>query len=234
MGKTRAEIQRTYRKRKKALEGEKYLEKERKRSKANYIPTVKRSKKYLANRRETVRKNVQKHRKRLQEAKEQINQSSGGQHGDIMVVDDENGVSSSTLEIDPRLVIKLPCFDARQRTRRRTSRIASRQNKKIRKLKDQNQSLQKRYKTVSKRYERIKNKTDNQHTPSSTNNSINESEIPPLTPSLSSPRNRVADELRDAGVTPRKIPRKVRKMLLLGNALAEEVNVARRENGKTG
>jgi len=81
------------------------LEKERKRSKANYIPTVKRSKKDLANRRETVRKNVQKHRKRLQEAKEQINQSSGGQHEDIMVVGDENGVSSSTLEMDPRLVI---------------------------------------------------------------------------------------------------------------------------------
>jgi len=48
MGKTRAEIQRAYRERKKALEGEKYLKKERKRSKANYIPTVKRSKKRLS------------------------------------------------------------------------------------------------------------------------------------------------------------------------------------------
>ncbi|XP_060564869.1 uncharacterized protein LOC132724071 [Ruditapes philippinarum] len=234
MGKSRAEIQRAYRERKKASEGEKYFEKERKRTRSYYVPTVKRSKKDLATRREKVRKNVQKYRQRMKEleTQEQINQSACMQEDDKLIVDDENGVSWSTP--NPKIVVKLPFFDPRQRTRRRISRVVSKQNREIEKLKFQNESLQKRYKTVSKRYQRLKKKTDDQPTPSSCNSSVNENEMMPISPRQSTPRKRVAEELREAGVTPRKVPRKVRKMLLLGSALAEEVSGARKDNGKKG
>jgi hypothetical protein len=234
MSKSPAEIQRAYRERKKTSEGEKYFEKERKRTRSYYVPTVKRSKKDLATRREKVRKNVQKYRQRMKELKtqEQINQSTCMQEDEIMIVDDANSVSSSTP--NPNIVVKLPFFDPRQRIRRRVSRVVSKQNQEIEKLKFQNESLQKKYKIVSKRYQRLKKKTDDQPTPSSCNSSVNENEIMPISPRQSTPRKRVAEELREAGVTPRKVPRKVRKMLLLESSLAEEVSGARKNNGKKG
>ncbi|CAG2205911.1 unnamed protein product [Mytilus edulis] len=61
---TKAEKQKAYRDRKKQQEGESYLEKERQRTKAYYVPIAERSKTDQEKRRKKVRKLVQKHRER--------------------------------------------------------------------------------------------------------------------------------------------------------------------------
>ena len=60
MGKTRAEIQKQYRERKKLREGEEYMEKERERKRKYYVKTSDLSAKKLKKRRE-VRKRVKKY-----------------------------------------------------------------------------------------------------------------------------------------------------------------------------
>ena len=62
MVKSRADIQREYRRRKKEKEGEEYLEKERKRVKGYYVPIQDRTPAERKKRRENVRKFVRQHR----------------------------------------------------------------------------------------------------------------------------------------------------------------------------
>lgn len=101
MGKTRAEIQRQYRERKKAKEGEHYLERERERNRKNYVPIAARTKKDQKTRREKVRKYVQDHRMRKRiEQRRSVNADflSENNSNECQTNNkcDENGVSSST------------------------------------------------------------------------------------------------------------------------------------------
>lgn len=62
MGKSKAEIQRAYRERKKLREGEDYFRKERARVTGYYVPIADQSKKKANERRKKVKEAVRKHR----------------------------------------------------------------------------------------------------------------------------------------------------------------------------
>ena len=95
MGRSRAEIQRAYRERKKAQGGD-FLEKDRKRKREAYVPVAKLSSKELKKRRQDVNARVKKHCQR-----KKLTQKAA--------VEDEQGPHSSTRKkVHPALVVKLP------------------------------------------------------------------------------------------------------------------------------
>ena len=65
MGKSRAEIQRDYRERKKLKEGRQYLDRESERVKKYYKPSAELSRRDLRQRRERNNRNLQRHRDRV-------------------------------------------------------------------------------------------------------------------------------------------------------------------------
>ena len=56
-----------------------------------------------------------------------------------------------------------------------------------------------------------------------------EAQTEPLTP-----RKRVANDLKEVGVSLRKLPKEIHKTLLLGNVIMSEIDDARRNNGRKG
>lgn len=129
----------------------------------------------------------------------------------------------------------------KQRTRKRISRAVAKQSREIKRLQNENKSLHRRYKKVSKRCERLQSKqnnTSNQTTPYQNKTANEDNQEPSVTKdaalSFSTPRKRVATDLREAGMSPRKVPRKIRQTLLLGNVLSEEISDSRKQNGKKG
>lgn len=244
MGKSRAEIQRAYRQRKREAEGEIFLDKERKRTRKYYVPISERSKSDQKARREKVRKNVQQFRLRKRLAKLQEEQRTICQRTECMETD-ENGVSSTTHgtkecehqsnktpTVNEPLIVKLPGFQAKQRSRRRVSRALSKKSREMEKLKATNKQLQTKIKTVSKRYERLCKKVAAASTSVSDKPSTSQSEIPKTAPLT--PRKRLASNLRDIGVSPRKVPRQIKKSLLLGGVIYDEIQGKRKDNGKKG
>ena len=209
MGKTRAEIQRAYRQRKREREGDSYLEKERQRVKKYYVPIDERSKKEQKARRDKVRKFVQEHRirKRIEKAQAETT------HHEIEMDDDvdENGVSSTTST--PKLVVKLPKIDSKERTRKRVSRAVAKQHRQIQQLKQKNIDLQKSYKRVSKKFECLA-KREKAAIGSQEEKRVNDGQLTSAKPSLT-PRKRLTKDLREVGVSPSKIPRTLKTALCL-------------------
>lgn len=156
MGKSKAEIQRAYRERKKLQEGEDYFRKERARVKGYYVPIAEQSKKKANDRRKKVREAVRKHR---ENKKLKLNIES--------LQDPE--VTSTTVTSTTSMIVKLPGIDQRNRTRRRISRATAKCRRTIEKLNEENRNLNRRVKTISKRYQRLLTKTKNAKTEESVN-----------------------------------------------------------------
>lgn len=167
MGKSKAEIQREYRERKKLQEGEGYLKRERARVKGYYVPIAEQSKKKANERRKKVREAVRKHREKM---KMELSQES---------IQDSEITSTTEASSTTSMIVKLPAIDLRNRTRRRVSRATAKCRRTIEKLNEENRNLSRRVKTISKRYQRLLSKTK---APIQPENSVKSNEKAVLTP----------------------------------------------------
>ncbi|VDI22192.1 Hypothetical predicted protein [Mytilus galloprovincialis] len=230
---TKAEKQKAYRDRKKQQEGESYLEKERQRTKAYYVPIAERSKTDQEKRRKKVRKLVQKHRERNRQSTIEPSTSQPSQQVESTSQEQEQVVSSSTDNpISTPLVVRLPCQNPKNRTRKRISRQVAKCNREIERLKGENINTQRKYKTVSKRYERLVKRTtqnkssENVGQDKETGNDTHGNDGPSSSKSGTeklTPRKRTYKELRDEGLSPSKIPKIVKNKLVLANLLTDEI-----------
>jgi len=101
---------------------------------------------------------------------------------------------------------------------RRIRRATSKARREITFLMDPNQSLQTKYKRVSKRYERLVKRRS--------------AEIDSL--EETTPRKRAREELRQKGLSPSKVPRSSTQKLVLMNVIGDEIKEAREANGHRG
>ena len=124
MAKTRAEIQKAYRDRKKAANKEEYLKKEAIRAKRYYVPTEQMSATKLCKRRAKIRKAMQKHRLKktvntsnAEQTDENNNsQENSQQSHEVMDINDEPGPCDLTLSGDQiRSVHSTPIQEENQR-----------------------------------------------------------------------------------------------------------------------
>ena len=201
--KTRSEIQRAYRERK--LENkEDFLEKERDRKRKSYIPTSLLTEPEQAKRRKASREKSMLFRERLRRNKENLQTpSTAGSENNI----DENS---------QRLVVKLDFKKGKKTSsRKRISRGVARANKKIKSLQETTLKLQRKTWSLQKKLQR---KSKEKKKPAAT---ATEPEKSPKTP-----RSKCNSDLRKAGMSPCTVPRQIRKQLVLAHAVSEEVKKA--------
>jgi hypothetical protein len=154
MPKSRAEIQKAYRERKKQKEGESYLRKERRRRMTYYINA-----KYLTNkekdeRNEKSRLRVQKCRRLKKKTTErQVNDESFNDEGNTSGYD-----SISTNESNSGLVVRMN-FNRNKRSngpRQRNAKALSKACREIQTPKMKNANLEKKYKTATRNVNRLR------------------------------------------------------------------------------
>lgn len=124
------------------------------------------------------------------------------------------------------MIVKLPVIEQRNHTRRRISRATAKCRRTIEKLNEENRNLNRRVKTISKRYQRLLTKTKNAKTEESVNLGTGKQVL--------TPRKRTSTEIREEGLTPRKMPKNIQRRLLLANVLTDELKGAWKENGIKG
>jgi hypothetical protein len=144
MGKTRANIQREYRQRKKETEGLQYAQKERNRVKQYYKPILARTADDAAKRRKQVNGWVKKHREHVRAASERISK------------EDNNIEDDARLHISNPLIVKIPFPSAKERTRKRVTRANAKHRRHIAQLQEENTTMKKKYKAAVKRCERAR------------------------------------------------------------------------------
>ena len=204
MAKSKAEIQKAYRERKKLAEGERYLEKERQRRRRYYVPRSQMNETQLKEVRrrnnEDVKKNYRKKKQEAQEAREA--QAAQNAHH----ADNEDDLSSGH-DTASSLIVKMDFTQKRSNkgARKRISRELNRAKYNVKKLTAQNANLTRKYKTILRRYQRqLKSKLEK------TRNSP------------STPRSLTEKVMRSARLSTDQAS-KVRKQLLLGNVLIHEI-----------
>ncbi|XP_070579275.1 uncharacterized protein [Ptychodera flava] len=207
MPKSRAEIQRAYRERKKEKEGDAYLAKERERRRRNYIPSSQLNRVQRIRRNEQNRMRLRKHRdkkRQMLEALAEERQSDSPVESSGYETRGEGSSSQTT-----PLVVKLPfprLSGRRLGPKRRTQRALASAYRKISKLEGKYTQLQRNHEAVKKRLERLKKKT---------------------AMTANSPRSKTESLIRAARLN-RQQASSVRKQLLLGNAVLAEVNKAKK------
>ena len=150
-------------------------------------------------------------------------------------------VSSSSSDVTSTmntelLVVKLPKLATKKRTRTRVNRANTKHRRSIADLSGKNEQLNRKIKTVSKRYQRLVNmvkKTQPNESIPSTSPSV-ENTPSTSTPVVFTPRKRTMTEIREEGLTQRKVPRKIKEKLLFTNVITEELEIAWRSNGLKG
>lgn len=130
-------------------------------------------------------------------------------------------VTSTTVTSTTSMIVKLPGIDQRNRTRRTISR-ATVKCRTIKKLNEENRNLNRRVKTISKRYRRLLTKTKNAKTEESVNLATGKQVL--------ASRKRTSTEIREEGLTPRKMAKSIQRRLLLANVLTDELKGAWKEN----
>ncbi|CAG2198148.1 unnamed protein product [Mytilus edulis] len=222
MGKSKAEIQKAYRERKKQKEGEAYLKKERERVKGYYVPIEEKPQRKANERRKKVREWQTKTVANNLEQCSEISSSSD--------------VTSTVNIVTEQLIVKLPSLATKKRTRTRVNRANAKHRRTIADLTDKNELLNRKIRTVSKRYQRLINREKktqtiirNPTTSSSSRNSPSTSTSIALTP-----RKRTIQEIREEGLTPHKVPKKIQEKLLFANVITEEIGAAWKSNGLKG
>ncbi|CAG2223343.1 unnamed protein product [Mytilus edulis] len=201
MGKSRAEIQKAYRDRKKEKDGNAYLQKERERVKRYYVDTSALSKKKLEQRRTKIRQCMAKKR-----AKDKVPQNDKDE------VPECSTRSNTQQQQQPPMLVKLN-FPLKSRskiqTRKRTSRAVAKANYKINKMTQKIQELKRRNWTITKRLQRrmARENKDNKNN---------------LEKTITSPMRKANQDLREANLSPTKYP-DLQKKLTYHNCLISEI-----------
>ncbi|XP_071943690.1 uncharacterized protein [Antedon mediterranea] len=106
-------------------------------------------------------------------------------------------------------------FKRRISTRKRVGRALSRAHRRIEKLNLELQKMTIQKKPINKRYERALKKVNKNCIPSTSHDSSMSS--------TDSPRSKANQDLRNAGMSPRSVPKGLKKQLLLSHALLDEI-----------
>lgn len=191
---SRAEIQKRYRERKKSVEGEKYLEKERARQLKYYKPVAKLTNSERKKRNEKIKARVKKHRliKKCEAVAARQIESDGEQSS--------SGYGTNSTEMN-RLIVRLP--NRGNGPRRRLSTSLKKANEKMRKIIHENIEIKRKLKTTQRRLQRLRKKKQPQNN---------------LTP-----RSKTNASLRSSGLS-KPNAEKIRKQLLFGNVIMHEMN----------
>ena len=141
---------------------------------------------------------------------------------------------TSTVNTEP-LVVKLPKLATKKRTRTRVNRTNTKHRRTIADISGKNEQLNRKIKTVSKRYQRLVNmvkKTQPNESIPSTSSSVEN--IPNTsTPVGFIPRKRTMTEIREDGLTPRKVLRKIKEKCKCNNRRVRDCLEIKRIEGKT-
>jgi hypothetical protein len=202
MGKSRAEIQKNYRERKKQAEGKAYLKKESTRVLKYYVPSAELTAPKRKARNEKAKANNRKYR-RDKKAKLQIQNDSASGYESMQ----ENS-----------LIVKMP-FDPKGRGsggKKKYTRALARAHVSLKSLAEEKEKYRKKYKAKLRQYERLKQKVS----------STQISETGP-SPIHASPLRSTESKLERLHLTP-KSGKKVRRKLLEKNALLNEIKNARK------
>lgn len=205
-------------------DGEKYFQRERERTKSYYKPVAEKTKKEVMSRREKVREWVRRHREKkkkenLEKLTNKINEEQ------------VNEISSSS----DILVVKLPCLEPKSRTGKRISRANAKNHREIKNLKTDNSNLQRKYKTISKRFERYRKRKENgQGIGSSNSNNSNEMNEKEIDKEKLTPRKRTSLDLSEEGLTSRKVPKTIKHKLLLANIHTNEIQDSFKKSSNRG
>ncbi|XP_071164971.1 uncharacterized protein [Mytilus edulis] len=242
MGKSKAEIQKAYRERKKQKEGEAYLKKERERVKGYYVPIEEKPQRKANERRKKVREWVRQHRLKKKNLTKTVannleqTKTVANNLEQCSEISSSSDVTSTVNIVTEQLIVKLPSLATKKRTRTRVNRANAKHRRTIADLTDKNELLNRKIRTVSKRYQRLINREKktqtiirNPTTSSSSRNSPSTSTSIALTP-----RKRTIQEIREEGLTPHKVPKKIQEKLLFANVITEEIGAAWKSNGLKG
>ncbi|WAR14247.1 hypothetical protein MAR_004352 [Mya arenaria] len=218
MAKSKAQRMKEYRARKKAELGKEWFKRENQRVKGYFVPISELSEEKQAHKRQLNRKHCETYRKKRKIiAHEENTQEVGESSQNIDSLEDENGVSSSTVSTanEQSLTVKMnfgmPKESSRQsRGRKRVSRALAKQYRKNETLQDENESLKRKLNTVRKRLNRLESKQKKA----------------PLTP-----RSKSDKLLKDAGLEPKHVP-DIRKKILFAECLSEEIKEAKKANNQ--
>jgi len=203
MGKSRAEIQKAYRERKKQKEGESYLAKERQRRNTYYTPSSELS------RTERVKRN-EKNSEYLRTWRQKKRDDQNRQYLENESLENEtlltSGYESASSSLNNSLQVRINFHPRKKNASRvRISRALSNAHMNISKLKKDNHQLTKRTQTLKKRLERMRKRV--------------QSDLP---------RSKATKLMKEAKLT-RKQSQKVRKHLIPGSAVIEEIKTAHQE-----
>lgn len=209
MAKTRAEIQRAYRERKKAANKDAWLQKERSRINKYYIPADKLTRKERSQRNQ---KNKIRNRK-SRDRKKQIMRALIRRESDNEIETQESGYSSlnEASGSSNRLIVQLPSVRAAARAnggKKARARALARAHKSISLLQKQKANLEKKLNTKRKQIERISRRMKRPL------RELNKSEM--------SPSRITENEVNQLSLTPRR-KKSVYRKLLMTNVLVSEI-----------
>ena len=205
MGKTRAEIHKAYRERLKTKNNEQYLAKERKRRKQSYIPSSQLS------RRDRLRRNIKKqwNLKRHRERKKVIQVEQNNRSSDM----ETSGYDSQ--QSQGPLLVRMAFPNKKKGPQKRIQRALAMKTRQLKKKQEELSNLQRKCKTLLKRLERKRKSVPSASTPCKSSTS-----------SPHTPKRQTAVQMKEMGLTDKQ-KRKVRKQLLLSNAVINEVASAK-------
>lgn len=230
MAKTRAEIQKAYRERKK-IQDPSYSEHERMRQNKYRVPIVSQTKRMKKKIRQRNKQYSKKYREKTKAAHELSNEAENTSNYSIQVNDITSSSTPSTSLSQGDSVMRPTRQNSNHtyfmrldfngnrkeciKSKRKRSKCLTRAHKKIQRLQQLLKTANKSKKMLQKRAERFKGKYRKLES------SFN---------SASTPKSKAMQELRDAGISPRRLPSKVVKKLIMANVEFEEVRASKNEN----
>ncbi|KXJ26065.1 hypothetical protein AC249_AIPGENE6471 [Exaiptasia diaphana] len=205
--KTRAEIQREYRKRKNE-EGEEHKLRERERKRKAYIPVSHLDESALKKRRADQNARVQKHRKEKKEAQEKLQETASAR----LTQDRQTRRQSNDQAESDHLIVKLDfkkMKDKRNGTRKRVNKALCKAHRQIDKLEQDKKKLTNRAWMMEKRIQRSRK--------------VNEKKKKEDNRPANTPRSKSSVELREAGLSPSTAHPVIKKKLIFANSVMQEV-----------
>lgn len=202
MAKTKAQIMKDYRERKKASLGDKWLKSESQRVKSYFVPVAQLNREKKIKRRDKERTRKQRYRlkKKLMCENEQQRTEDAPSISTETIQEDSFGVSSTT---GLKVKLSFPSKKKKSKTKSNTYR-------KMKYLEERCKLLSKKYETTKRQLSRVRSAAKSK---------------------LLTPRSKVDSLLKKSNIRPESVP-EVRKRLLFSECLAEEVKDASTKNKK--
>ena len=168
MVKSRAEIQREYRRRLRVdpVQYELYLLKARQRKHKNYVPVARLNRAEKAERRKNNAIYLHRHRQKKRERQVAENECTMN----------TSGYESACTSTEERLIVNMKFPNRRSGARVRISRALTKKSKECKKLQEEINELQKKYKRTLRSWQRMKKKTSDIQ-PSNTDENISVNDI---------------------------------------------------------